>query len=188
MVGFYESSKFEFTALIESNWQTIKQELNQLHQSEFIPWPEKYLYEKGWDTFGFYAFGIKIEKNCELCPETTRLLEAIPNLTTAGFSSLAAGTRIQPHTGYPDGLLRCHLGLLVPEGCGIRVGSETRHWTEGKCLIFDDTLEHEAWNQGNSTRVVLLLDFKAPAGLLNLPQPQQRQGFSSIFKFLLSKK
>jgi beta-hydroxylase len=89
------------------------------------------------------------------------LIENIPNLVTAGFSSLRPGTHIAPHTGYPDGVLRCHLGLVVPEtGCGIRVGDETRHWEVGKCLVFDDTLEHEAWNHSDRTRVILLLDFK----------------------------
>jgi len=178
---FYESHQFQFLSTLESNWQSINQELNQLRQGDFIPWPEKYLYGKGWDTFGLYAFGIKIGKNCALCSETTKLVESIPNVTTAGFSSLAAGTHIAPHTGYPDGLLRCHLGLIIPDGCGLRVGNETRHWQEGKCLVFDDTTEHEAWNKGNSTRVVLLIDFKAPAGLLEVPPQKPRQGLS-LFK------
>jgi beta-hydroxylase len=90
-----------------------------------------------------------------------RLLERIPNLVTAGFSSLRPGTQIAPHTGYPDGVLRCHLGLIVPDNdCGIRVGAEIRHWEVGKCLIFDDTLDHEAWNNSDRTRIILLLDFK----------------------------
>jgi beta-hydroxylase len=188
MTRFYETSQFEFVSLLESNWEIIKQELNQLRQGNFIPWPEKFLYGQGWDTFGLYAFGIKITKNCELCPETTKLIEAIPNLTTAGFSSLAPGTHIAPHTGYPDGMLRCHLGLIVPEGCGIRVDIETRNWAEGKCFIFNDKLEHEAWNKGNSTRVVLLIDFKEPESPSDSSQLQQRQGFASIFNFLKGKK
>ncbi len=166
---FYDSAEFAFTEDLEANWLTIKQELTQLNQRDFTAWPEKYLYGKGWDIFGLYAFGLKVRHNCLLCPETTRLVEAIPNLTSAGFSSLAARTHIAPHTGYPDGLLRCHLGLVVPENCGIRVVDETKNWTEGQCMVFDDTSDHEAWNRGDSTRVVLLLDFKAPAGYLNTP-------------------
>jgi|SRR5919202_2105062 beta-hydroxylase len=188
MQGFYDSYQFELASILESNWQTIQYELNQLRQGDFLPWPEEYLYGKGWDVFGLYAFGLKIGKNCDLCPETTKLVETVPNLTTAGFSSLAPGTHIAPHTGYPDGLLRCHLGLIVPDGCGIRVGSETKAWEEGKCLIFDDTLEHEAWNKSSSTRVVLLLDFKAPEGLLKLPERPQRQSLSSIFGLFKKKK
>lgn len=168
---FYDSNRFEFTAQLEANWQTIQTELQLLHQKDFVAWPEKFLYGKGWDTFGFYAFGLKVNRNCKLCPKTTKLLEQVPDLVSAGFSSLAPGTHIQPHNGYPDGVLRCHLGLTVPEDCAIRVGSDTRNWVEGKCLVFDDTLEHEAWNRSPHTRVVLLLDFKAPAGLL--PQPEK---------------
>ncbi|OLP16536.1 hydroxylase [Leptolyngbya sp. 'hensonii'] len=190
---FYNSADFAFVTTLESNWEAIRSELNQLRQGDFIPWPEKYLYGKGWDTFGLYAFGVKISKNCNLCPETTRLVEAIPDLVTAGFSSLAAGTHIEPHTGYPDGLLRCHLGLIVPQGCGIRVGEEIRTWTEGQCMVFDDTAEHEAWNQSGSTRVVLLLDFKAPSGLLPEPseveklEAQGNGGLRSILKLFPKK-
>jgi len=171
---FYNPTNFEFVSALESNWQTIRDELTHLHQQDFIAWPEKYLYGQGWDTFGLFAFGIRIGKNCELCPQTTKLLEQAPGLASAGFSSLAPGTHIAPHTGYPDGLLRCHLGLEVPNDCALRVGDETKGWTEGKCLVFDDTTEHEAWNRGDRTRIVLLMDFKAPEGLLTLPEPPQR--------------
>ncbi|GAC1495059.1 MAG: aspartyl/asparaginyl beta-hydroxylase domain-containing protein [Chamaesiphon sp.] len=180
---FYDSTQFEFVSALESNWQSVKNELYQLRQGDFIPWPEKYLYGKGWDTFGLYAFGIKIGKNCALCPETTKLVTSIPNLVTAGFSSLAGGTHIAPHTGYPDGLLRCHLGLIVPDGCALRVGTETKSWAEGKCLVFDDTTEHEAWNNDDTTRIVLLLDFKAPDGLLDVSQKQESQVSPPVLGF-----
>lgn len=157
----YKSSQdFPFTADLEANWITIRRELEQLSDRNFVEWPEKHLYKHGWDIFGLYAFGMKLDKNCQLCPETTQLIEQIPHLVTAGFSSLKVGTHITPHTGYPDGVLRCHLGLIGCDGCALRVGAETRGWQEGKTLIFDDTTEHEAWNRGTQTRIVLLLDFK----------------------------
>jgi len=173
---FYDPSLFDFVAELEDNWHLIRQELTQLHEQDFIPWPEKYLYGKGWDAFGLYAFGVKLGKNCQLCPETTRLVNRIPGVVTAGFSSLTPGTHITPHTGYDEGLLRCHMGLTVPENCALRVGDETRTWQEGKCMVFDDTVEHEAWNRGDRTRVVLLLDFKAPKHLLKRgdTQPQDK--------------
>jgi beta-hydroxylase len=168
---YYNSQDFEFTSDLEANWQSIRQEIEQISSRDFIEWPEKHLYGKGWDVFGLYAFGLKLAKNCDLCPKTTKLVESIPGLVTAGFSSLQPGTHIAAHTGYPDGVLRCHLGLIGCDGCSLRVGDETRGWQEGKCLVFDDTTEHEAWHRGDRTRIVLLLDFKNPA-LVN----QERQG------------
>jgi ornithine lipid ester-linked acyl 2-hydroxylase len=158
--SFYESAEFPFAALLETNWRTIFDELERVKGEYFIPWSEKYLYKDGWSIFGLYGYGLKIEQNCNLCPETTKLVEQIPNLLTAGFSALAPGTHIAPHTGYPDGVLRCHLGLIIPDNCAIRIGDETRTWQEGKCLIFNDTIEHEAWNRSDRDRIILLLDFK----------------------------
>ena len=144
--AFYESQDFPFLAPLEAQWDVIHQELLALRGAYFIDWSERYLYKEGWTTFGLYAYGIAIGKNCALCPETTRLIEAIPNLMTAGFSSLAPGTHITPHTGYPEGVLRCHLGLVVsdedPVVLALRCGGEVRTWQPGKCLVFDDTLEH----------------------------------------------
>jgi ornithine lipid ester-linked acyl 2-hydroxylase len=157
---FKNSTDFEFTHILEENWQVIKQELEQISRNDFIDWPEKHLYGKGWETFGLYAFGIKLDKNCRICPETTKLVESIPGMVTAGFSSLLPGTHIAAHTGYPDGVLRCHLGLIGCNDCSLRVADQIQDWQEGKCLVFDDTAEHEAWNRGDRTRVVLLLDFK----------------------------
>ncbi len=161
---FKNPTDYEFIQTLEENWQVIRQELEQIGHADFLDWPEKYLYGKGWQTFGLYAFGMKLGKNCKICPETTKLIEKIPNMVTAGFSSLIPGTHIAAHTGYPDGVLRCHLGLVGCDGCSLRVGDEVRHWQEGKCLVFDDTTEHEAWNRGDRTRVVLLLDFKMDDG------------------------
>jgi ornithine lipid ester-linked acyl 2-hydroxylase len=158
---FYEAAEFNFALHLETNWKKIREELAALKGEHFIDWSERYLYKEGWQTFGLYAFGVKIDKNCRLCPETTKLVETIPGLVTAGFSALAPGTHIAPHTGYPEGLLRCHLGLVIPEDCAIRVSGDTRSWDEGKCLVFDDTWDHEAWNKSDRTRVILLLDFKA---------------------------
>ena len=157
---FYMTSEFPFTNKLEKNWILIKQELDQLQEKHFIDWKEKFLYNQGWQVFGLYAFQEKMVDNCRLCPATTRLIEAIPGMTTAGFSRLAPGTSVVPHIGYSQAVLRCHLGLIVPENCGIRVGKQTRTWGEGKCLVFDDTVEHEAWNHSENYRTVLLIDFK----------------------------
>jgi beta-hydroxylase len=157
---FYDPAEFPFTSGLEKSFAAIRREVEALPPNEFKPWPEKMMYENRWDVFVLYNFGRKLEGNCALCPETTRAIENVPGLTTAGFSWMAAGTYIKPHTGYTDTVLRCHLGLIVPPDCALLVGGETRSWQEGKTLIFDDTVVHEAWNRSNSQRVVLLLDFE----------------------------
>jgi beta-hydroxylase len=166
---FFEPADWEFVSALEANWLIVRQELEQLSPNNFIDWPEKNIYNQGWEVFGLYAFGQKIADNCKLCPETTKLLEAIPGMVTAGFSSLAPGTYIGPHFGVTNTVLRCHLGVIVPDGCAIRVDKETKNWQEGKCLIFDDTFEHEAWNKSDLTRIVLLIDFTRPTATVVEP-------------------
>lgn len=125
-----------------------------------------------WKTFFFYGYGFTAGQNVERCPETARLLQKIPGMTTAMFSIFAPHKRVPPHGGPYKGVLRYHLALIVPEpreACGIRVGNDVRHWTEGKSLIFDDVFDHEAWNDTDGTRVVLFVDFKRPlAGIPRL--------------------
>lgn len=182
---FFDVSQFPGTAVLENNWRAIRRELESLPQSSFIPWKETFLYSTGWDVFGLYAFGKRVEENCRACPETAAVIEQIPGIVTAGFSSLKPQTHIQPHVGYDydysdsgqlerrelnDKVLRCHLALVVPPalthfGCAIRVGEEIENWTEGKCLVFDDTIEHEAWNRTEGTRVVLIVDFMKEAAM-----------------------
>jgi aspartyl/asparaginyl beta-hydroxylase (cupin superfamily) len=78
------------------------------------------------------------------------------------FSRLKPGTHILPHHGMLNTRLICHLPLIVPEGCGLRVGGESRAWQRGKLTIFDDSFEHEAWNRGTSDRTVLLFEIWRP--------------------------
>ena len=160
---FLDPDGFDFVRVLEDGWLQIRDEFARLQESRFVDWPERGLYGAGWTVFGLQAFGQRLEENMALCPETARLLATVPGLTTAGFSRLAPGTHIRPHVGYTHAVLRCHLGLVVPtEGCALRVGDETRPWDEGRCLVFDDTVEHEAWNRSSVDRIVLLLDFLRP--------------------------
>ena len=78
------------------------------------------------------------------------------------FSLLRPGARIPPHTGFVNTRLICHLPLIVPEGCHFRVGNEVRKWVEGQAWVFDDTMEHEAWNDSGETRVILLFEIWRP--------------------------
>jgi ornithine lipid ester-linked acyl 2-hydroxylase len=163
---FYDSGSFPFAAELERNWTVVRDELLALTTREFIAWPEHSLYgDKGWNTFGLYAFGQRQAEGCERCPQTEQLLLKIPGLMMAGFSRLAPAAHIVPHRGYEGYsgyVLRLHLGLEVPDACGLRVGNETRTWHEGRCLVFDDSVQHEAWNKSDVNRTVLLLDFINP--------------------------
>jgi beta-hydroxylase len=156
---FLDTRDFPFTAGLESRWNAIRREFTQLSPEQLTPWPETDLYDRGWDVFGLWAMGRRLATNCRRCPRTTEVVESIPGLTTAGFSLLAPGARIRPHVGYTSSVLRCHLGVIVPRGSGIQVGDEARDWEEGKCLIFDDTVLHSAWNESDAPRIVLLVDF-----------------------------
>jgi ornithine lipid ester-linked acyl 2-hydroxylase len=163
--SFYPSSKFTFVELIEANWSVILSELKQLDDKHYFPWREEFSREDS-ELFALYLHGIKIEENCRLCPQTTHLMERIPDLVTAGFSVLAPGTHTVFSTKFIADRLHCHLGLVTPDQCGIQIEESCQTWHEGKCLIFDNAVNHQMWNWSDSPRVVLLIDFKAPAELL----------------------
>jgi len=117
-----------------------------------------------WNAFFFYRDGERNAENHARCPVTSAALDAAPLIRVAEhspevfYSVLKPGAHIPPHTGVINVRLVNHLPLIVPPDCGIRVGSETRGWEEGKCIVFDDTFEHEAWNKSSQTRVVLIFD------------------------------
>lgn len=164
---FYDVSTFSFTPTLEAGWRDVLGELEGLDPQSFMEWPERSLYNQGWDAFGFYFLGRRFDENCRRCPRTAALVEQIPGLLTAGFSCLQPGTAIAPHVGYSHSLLVGHLALIVPDGCAIRVGPETRGWEPGKVMVFNDMVEHEAWNRGTSRRVVLLFEFLKPGATLD---------------------
>lgn len=170
---FFDCDDFPFTVPLENQWHEIRQEVDRLNSNDYIAWPENFLYgERGWDVFALHADGERISKHCAMCPHTTRLVEGVPGLVMAGFSSVAANTHIKPHKGTSDAVLRCHLGLIIPPETGLRVGNEHRQWKEGKCVIFDDTAEHETWNRSNRTRIILIIEFckSIPAARATFPQ------------------
>lgn len=121
-----------------------------------------------WGVHFLWNYGRKNEEACARCPRTAAALERIPRIDlpgrapTAFFSILAPGKHIPPHTGVTNTRGIVHLALIVPEGCRFRVGGETREWVEGTAFVFDDTIEHEAWNESNELRAVLIFDVWNP--------------------------
>ena len=179
----FAKSVLPWTADLEANWRTIRTELDRvLEHRERIPLfqdisPDqmRIATDTRWRTFIFYGFGFRADRSCAACPETARLLERIPNLRSAWFSILGPGYHIPAHRGVTKGIIRCHLGLKVPraaERCRMNVGGETFHWEEGRCTVFDDTYEHEVWNDTEEERAILLIDvdrpMRLPGRLVNL--------------------
>jgi aspartate beta-hydroxylase len=123
---------------------------------------------RSWGVFYLWKAGQAMTENMARCPKTVAALGAWPkcelpgSAPTAVFSILEPHTRIPPHTGVNNARLICHLPLIVPPGCGFRVGAETRQWEPGKAFVFDDTIEHEAWNDSGEARAVLIFDIWNP--------------------------
>lgn len=170
---FLDPAQFDWVEPLESNWMKVREEVDEiLMHKESIPSFQQISKDQTsitkddkWKTYFLYGFGYKAEKNCARCPETTRLIEQIPGMKTAFFSILAPGKHIPAHRGVYNGVIRCHLGVKVPtekEKCRIRVKDEYAHWEEGKVMMFDDTYDHEVWNDTNEERVVLFMDIDRP--------------------------
>ncbi|HUQ13001.1 MAG TPA: aspartyl/asparaginyl beta-hydroxylase domain-containing protein, partial [Novosphingobium sp.] len=117
-----------------------------------------------WGACFLYEYGEPNPEVLARCPRTTAAIERLPLARVPGrgpnvfFSLLSPGRRIPPHTGVTNTRAIVHLALDVPPGCGFRVGGDTRQWVEGRAFAFDDTIEHEAWNEGGRRRAVLILD------------------------------
>jgi len=171
--AFFSPAQFPWTREIERNWKTIRAELEEvlLHHEDLpnfqdISPDQKHLSkENKWKTFFFFAYGLAVPSNCARCPQTARLLQSIPGAKTAFFSILAPHSHIPAHRGPYKGVIRYHLGLIVPKPepqCRIRVDDTIAHWEEGKSMFFDDTFEHEVWNDTDGRRVVLFMDVLRP--------------------------
>ena len=155
MTNFQSGADFPFLSVLQENWEMMLAEYNQVTQ-HLIDWPEP-IYKGDWKVFGFVYQGQRIEHG--FCPKTRQIVDSIPNVANAAFSILKPNTEITPHVGYTDDVLRSHLGLICPPNCGIVVGGEEYKWTEGDLVVFNDRLEHSAYNRSDQDRVVFILDF-----------------------------
>jgi ornithine lipid ester-linked acyl 2-hydroxylase len=175
---FFPLERFPWTAHIEQNWTVIREEVERLlDDHEYLPNFQDISKDQieitdddRWKTLFLYGYGFTAELGVQLMPQTAALMREIPGMTTAMISILSPRKHILDHRGPYKGVLRYHLGLIVPEdaqSCRIRVGDDIRHWEEGRSLIFDDTFNHEVWNDTDETRVVLFVDVLRP-----LPFPE----------------
>ena len=181
-IQFYEREDFDWVEPVEAATADIRNELESVLEdmSRFSPYLESdgtHLSPSGtdlvdnedWGAYYLWHYGDKKEEAEALCPTAFKVLENAPQPDIPGqapvalYSRLAPNTRIPPHYGMVNTRLICHLPLIVPENCGaLRVGNEARPWVEGELLIFDDSMLHEAWNDTDEARVVLLFDIWRP--------------------------
>lgn len=178
---FFDRADFDWVPALEAATADIRSELLALidHRSDrFGPYvtaspdrppPNNPLLDKpDWGAAWLWKDGAVADGMELLCPAALAALELAPQpviparAPLALFSRLTPGTHIQPHHGMLNTRLICHLPLIVPDGCALRVGPETRQWREGELTIFDDSFEHEAWNRGTSDRTILLFEIWRP--------------------------
>lgn len=177
---YYARERFPWHGMLEAATDEIREELRSVLAREqsleaFLGAPppgqsqQAMLQSSGtqpaaWDAYFFYRHGERYDANADACPRTAALLDSLPltrirnHAPETLFSVLSPGTHILPHTGVTNVRLVTHLPLIVPRDCALCVGGQTHVWQEGRCVTFDDTFEHEAWNRSNETRVVLILD------------------------------
>lgn len=182
-IQFYDDALFPWLKDIEAATDAIRQELVAVMQDDadgFQPyvshpdgsplnqWKELNKSPR-WSTYFLWKDGTRLDEACARCPRTAAVSEAIPVLDdtpnfgpTIMFSVLAPRTHIPPHSSVTNARLVMHLPLIVPGGCRFRVGNETRDWREGKAWVFDDTFDHEAWNDSDEYRVILMIDIWNP--------------------------
>jgi aspartyl/asparaginyl beta-hydroxylase (cupin superfamily) len=179
-VQYFEREDFPWVGAVEAATDVIRDELRAMlatGRDGFLPYirseanqPRDHplLDRLDWSALFFVENGERNEAVIAACPRTWEVMQQLPLpvIDKAGpsimFSLLTPGTRIPAHSGTHNTRLICHLPLIVPPGCGFRVGNETREWEVGKVLIFDDTIEHEAWNDSAEERVVLIFDVWRP--------------------------
>jgi aspartate beta-hydroxylase len=180
-VQFFDRRLFPWVDSLEQKTDAIRAELRAVlaNGAGFEPYvkpaadrpnfnPRGLLNNADWSAYYLIRSGVEVEENCARCPNTMAALREVPMCQMKGrtpsvlFSLLRPGARIRPHHGFTNVRLICHLPLIVPGKCGLRVGNEARVWREGELVIFDDSIEHEAWNSSDELRVILLFDIWRP--------------------------
>jgi len=173
----YDTREFPWVARLEENWEVIEEEvaavLGDLERipplATISPDHRRIAPPRKWRSFFLIGYRYRAEENCRRCPRTTELVSGIPGLNSAFFSILEPGTHIPLHTGVTKLIMTCHLGIRVPreaDKCWMDVAGQVLNWQAGRAIVFDDTFIHEVRNDTAETRVVLLIQFRRPAGPL----------------------
>jgi len=179
---FFGNAEFPWIGAIEAATDAIRAELTQVLASDeaglepYVAYPDgapldqwrELNRSRRWSAYFLWNQGAAQPPHLARCPSTAAAVKAAPRCEIAQhgpnvfFSILEPRTRIPPHTGVTNARLTVHLPLIVPQGCRFRVGSETREWIPGRAWVFDDTIEHEAWNDSDTPRAILIFDVWNP--------------------------
>lgn len=179
---FYPRELFPWLPLVEAATDSIRAEFERVFAEDTDQLEPYVAFAKGipvdqwaelnhsrkWSVFYLWRDGVPQKEHLERCPRTAEVLRQLPlhdvpsYAPTAFFSILDAKSHIPPHTGVTNTRLITHVPLVVPEGCRFRVGSETREWRQHHAWVFDDSIEHEAWNDSEVPRAVLIFDVWNP--------------------------
>ena len=164
--AIHDPREIAWTALLEQAYPQMKPELlSMIGRAKLGPHPQSLVDKGSWKVKYLYLQGEEQEEARRLCPNTSAVLRRCMPMGSnrqVFCSVLGSHSHIAPHCGPTNTRLVCHLGLAVPPDTALRAGSEVATWREGKCLVFDDSFEHEAWNNSDSERVVLLIQFWHP--------------------------
>jgi hypothetical protein len=163
---WYDPQQFALVNALESAAPQIAEEFRGLEESWFAQEAEPILRTGNWRVLFLYQRGQRDDENCRRCPVTSQIVERHRTVRSGAgsiyFSQLDPGTYIAPHRGPTNLRVRCHLGLEVPPGCGLRVQGIVGQWEQARCITFSDRFLHEAWNWSTRRRVVLVVDLWHP--------------------------
>lgn len=165
---YVDVSKINGVKELEENYLVILKELEEyLAENDLISHFNNFMVEKAqtWKVQGLCGWTRQNYSKQRHFPKTVALLKAIPNVTTMSFNLIEPNSKIKPHSGDTNAVIRCHLGLKIPAPlpvCGLKVKTVERSWQAGKVIAFNDAFEHEAWNLSNETRLILLFDIMKP--------------------------
>lgn len=194
-IWFHDRGRFPWLEAFEAATDAIREDLLAIQREDnggFAPYIryEPHLpldqwrelnHSPKWTAYHFFESGAPIEARLQRAPAVREALKLLPQPSvqlrspTALFSALRPGARIPPHTGVANFRLLVHLPLVIPPGCGFRVGGETREWRVGEAWVFDDTIEHEAWNGSDELRTIMIADIWSP-----FLSPEERTAIAAV--------
>lgn len=168
---WHDARDYPAARLLEENFEMVREEAAGVRDEARVDYSSVLRNDQAartWTIYLLYHLGTNVEPVAGTCPRTLALVQSLPRACTAYtwgdfvFSAMNGGTHLRPHCSIDNLRVRIHLGITIPGDCSMRVDTETRSWQEGKCLLFEDSFEHEVWNRSPARRVILIADLWHP--------------------------